>query len=102
MLQLDRYAGKGRQAGEEELDVDAAPGELTDQQRGAQLIRVAAALPEFNEIALSQLESMGFPTVRCQKALLATGNADAEMAAAWLFEHMDDPGELACSCVIIS
>jgi ubiquitin carboxyl-terminal hydrolase 5/13 len=33
---------------------------------------------------------MGFPLVRCEKALHATGNSDAEMAAAWLFEHMDD------------
>jgi ubiquitin carboxyl-terminal hydrolase 5/13 len=26
-LNLDAYLGKGRQAGEEELDVDAAPGQ---------------------------------------------------------------------------
>lgn len=43
---------------------------------------------------MSQLEAMGFPVVRCQKALLATGNSDAEMAMTWLFEHMEDPGEL--------
>ena len=35
---------------------------------------------------------MGFPTIRCQKALLATGNSDAEAAVEWLFSHMDDPG----------
>ena len=40
---------------------------------------------------MAQLEGMGFPTVRCQKALLATGNADAEAAMEWLFAHMDDP-----------
>lgn len=39
---------------------------------------------------MAQLEGMGFPTVRCQKALLATGNADAEAAMEWLFAHMDD------------
>ena len=44
-------------------------------------------------MALSQLESMGFPTIRCQKALLATGSADAETAMTWLLEHMDDPGD---------
>jgi ubiquitin carboxyl-terminal hydrolase 5/13 len=33
---------------------------------------------------------MGFPTIRCKKALLANpGNPDA--AVQWLFEHMDDP-----------
>jgi hypothetical protein len=42
---------------------------------------------------MAYLEEMGFPTVRCQKALLATGNADAESAAEWLFAHMEDPGE---------
>ena len=40
---------------------------------------------------MTQLEAMGFPPVRCQKALLATGNADAEAAMEWLFAHMDDP-----------
>jgi uncharacterized UBP type Zn finger protein len=48
--------------------------------------------PEFNAAAMAQLEGMGFPTVRCQKALLATGNSDAEAAMNWLFSHMDDPG----------
>lgn len=42
---------------------------------------------------MAQLEGMGFPTVRCQKALLATGNSDAEAAMNWLFQHMEDPGE---------
>ena len=42
---------------------------------------------------MAQLEAMGFPTVRCQKALLATGNSDASAAMEWLFQHMDDPGE---------
>lgn len=40
---------------------------------------------------MAQLEAMGFPTVRCQKALLATGNSDPEVAMNWLFEHMEDP-----------
>jgi len=29
MLNLDQYLGKGRQAGEEDLDLDAAPGQLS-------------------------------------------------------------------------
>ncbi|ORY24757.1 hypothetical protein BCR39DRAFT_545796 [Naematelia encephala] len=75
-LNLDGYVARGRQEGEVELDVDGAP---------------TSALPEFNAVAMSQLEAMGFPTVRCQKALLATGNSDAEVAMGWLFEHMEDP-----------
>jgi len=46
---------------------------------------------------MSQLEAMGFPTIRCQKALLATGNNDADTAMTWLFEHMEDPGKLSPS-----
>lgn len=41
---------------------------------------------------MAQLEAMGFPTIRCQKALLATGNNDPEAAMEWLFGHMEDPG----------
>lgn len=36
---------------------------------------------------------MGFPLIRCQKALLATGDQDPNAAMEWLFQHMDDPGE---------
>jgi ubiquitin carboxyl-terminal hydrolase 5/13 len=43
---------------------------------------------------MAQLEAMGFPTIRCQKALLATGNQDPEAAMEWLFGHMEDPGTL--------
>jgi uncharacterized UBP type Zn finger protein len=49
--------------------------------------------PDVDAAAVSQLEAMGFPTVRCQKALLATGNSGADMAMTWLFEHMEDPGK---------
>ncbi|KAJ5918681.1 Ubiquitinyl hydrolase [Penicillium verhagenii] len=56
-------------------------------------------LPEFDEAvafkpntdAMNQLLSMGFPTVRCEKALHATGNSDPEAATNWLFAHMEDP-----------
>ncbi|CAK5277562.1 unnamed protein product [Mycena citricolor] len=51
----------------------------------------AAAVPQFDVAAMAQLEGMGFPTIRCQKALLATGNSDAEAAMEWLFAHMEDP-----------
>ncbi|KAH9846183.1 ubiquitin carboxyl-terminal hydrolase 14 [Lenzites betulinus] len=75
-LQLDAYFGRGLQPNETELPNEesaAAPG-----------------LPQMNEAAMAQLEAMGFSTVRCQKALLATGNNDAEAAMEWLFAHMDD------------
>ncbi|OBZ78711.1 Ubiquitin carboxyl-terminal hydrolase 14 [Grifola frondosa] len=76
VLELDEYIGRGLQPGEQELpdDKTATPG-----------------LPQFNEAAMAQLEAMGFPAVRCQKALLATGNNDAEAAMEWLFAHMEDP-----------
>ncbi|TBU25653.1 ubiquitin carboxyl-terminal hydrolase 14 [Dichomitus squalens] len=77
VLQLDEYLGRGLQPGEIELPNDEAVA--------------APELPQFNEAAMAQLEGMGFPTIRCQKALLATGNADAEAAMEWLFAHMDDP-----------
>lgn len=43
-----------------------------------------------NPTALDQLLSMGFPGVRCEKALHATGNSDPEAAMNWLFAHMED------------
>jgi uncharacterized UBP type Zn finger protein len=46
---------------------------------------------------MAQLEGMGFPTIRCQKALLATGNSDPEAAMEWLFAHMEDPGMINIS-----
>ena len=44
-----------------------------------------------NPVCLDQLLSMGFPAVRCEKALHATGNSDPEAAMNWLFAHMEDP-----------
>lgn len=72
---LDAYLSPGQQADEVLLPEDAA-----------------AAAPTFtpNEAALGQLEGMGFPRVRCDKALHATGNSDANAAMEWLFQHMED------------
>ncbi|PPQ80059.1 hypothetical protein CVT25_001488 [Psilocybe cyanescens] len=72
----DQHIGTGLKESETELPDDAA---------------ATSTLPEFNQAAMAQLEGMGFPTVRCQKALLATGNSDAEAAMEWLFAHMEDP-----------
>ena len=73
---LDAYKSHGLQDNEEALPDDIAP----------------ANAPRFtpNEGALSQLEGMGFPRPRCEKALHATGNSDAEAAMNWLFAHMED------------
>ena len=74
---LDKYLSSGHQPHEELLpDVDEG-----------------SASSKFvpNETALAQLEGMGFPRARCEKALHATGNSDAEVAMNWLFAHMEDP-----------
>jgi ubiquitin carboxyl-terminal hydrolase 5/13 len=78
---FDAYKSSGLQAGEEELPEDA------DTSGGSG--GTAKFVP--NEAALGMLEAMGFPRVRCEKALHATGNADAEAASNWLFAHMEDP-----------
>jgi ubiquitin carboxyl-terminal hydrolase 5/13 len=72
---LDAYKSLGQQPSEELLPEDASD-----------------AKPAFlaNETALEQLEVMGFPRNRCEKALHATGNSDANAAMEWLFAHMED------------
>ncbi|KAL4927448.1 ubiquitin-specific protease UBP14 [Aspergillus undulatus] len=40
---------------------------------------------------LSQLLDMGFPQVRCERAIYSTGNSELEAAMNWLLSHMDDP-----------
>ncbi|KIW05770.1 uncharacterized protein PV09_03626 [Verruconis gallopava] len=75
---FDAYKSSGLQQGEEELPEDADSANAKDK-----------FVP--NESALGVLEAMGFPRVRCEKALHATGNADPEAASNWLFAHMDDP-----------
>lgn len=73
---LDNYISRGQQPDEELLPEEAAP-----------------AAPAFvpNEAGLAMLEAMGFPRVRCEKALHATGNSDGNAAMEWLFQHMEDP-----------
>ncbi|EAU87111.2 ubiquitin carboxyl-terminal hydrolase 14 [Coprinopsis cinerea okayama7 len=71
--------------------VNWVPTKLGEEEFPAEAAEAAPGLPEFNAAAMAQLEGMGFPTVRCQKALLATGNSDPEAAMEWLFAHMEDP-----------
>ncbi|KAF4629358.1 hypothetical protein G7Y89_g8791 [Cudoniella acicularis] len=73
---LDSYKSPGQQESEELLPDDANETAL-------------AFLA--NQDAVQQLEGMGFPRNRCEKALHATGNSDANAAMEWLFAHMEDP-----------
>jgi len=73
---LDKYLSKGLQETEELLPEEAQA-------------ETPAFAPE--PTALATLEAMGFPYNRCARALHATGNSDANMAAEWLFSHMEDP-----------
>lgn len=77
---MDEYLSKGQQPDEEALP---------DEGDGAGGRNAPAFIPD--PTALATLEAMGFPTVRCEKALHATSNSDANAAMEWLFGHMDDP-----------
>lgn len=75
---LDEYLSKGQQPDEEALPEDESAKS-----------NAPAFVPHAE--ALAMLEAMGFPRVRGEKALHATGNSDANAAMEWLFGHMDDP-----------
>ncbi|KAH6865023.1 ubiquitin carboxyl-terminal hydrolase 14 [Alternaria rosae] len=76
---FDAYKSNGLVEGEELLPEDVDTGASGGSKWSP------------NEAALSMLEAMGFPRVRCEKALHATGNEDAEAAMNWLISHMEDP-----------
>ncbi|KAJ5097567.1 hypothetical protein N7456_008288 [Penicillium angulare] len=61
----------------------------TDEELLPEIDEPASFQPDL--AAMEQLSSMGFPAVRCEKALHATGNSDTEAAMNWLFAHMEDP-----------
>lgn len=97
-LLLDPYLGSGKQPDEVDLpEAEDGKERSTGSLQGDLEVNVglsgtpapAAAAPEFDAGAMATLEGMGFPVVRCQKALLATGNSDAEAAMNWLFGHME-------------
>jgi ubiquitin carboxyl-terminal hydrolase 5/13 len=44
-----------------------------------------------DENIVAQLESMGFPKVKCERAAFETKNVGAEEAMNYLFAHMEDP-----------
>jgi ubiquitin carboxyl-terminal hydrolase 5/13 len=75
-ISFDRYlVPRGIQPGE-----NALPEEETKE-----------TLPPLNEEAYGQLQEMGFPANRAEKALRVTGNGNADVAMQWLFDHMEDP-----------
>lgn len=83
VFDMSIYKSSGLQDNEEELPEDAAVGS------GAASASSNAFVP--NQVALGELEDMGFPRVRAEKGLYATGNTSSDAAMNWCFAHMDDP-----------
>lgn len=81
------------EVGDDDLDLSSylSPGPLPTEELLPDEPEQAESQFVANPEALEQLASMGFPQVRCEKALHATGNSDAESAMNWLFAHMEDP-----------
>ncbi|MFS7921077.1 putative ubiquitinyl hydrolase 1 [Helianthus anomalus] len=77
VIDISHMRSKGLQPGEELLPEDGGEEESTK------------LMP--NEDIVSQLASMGFNHLHCQKAAINTSNAGVEEAMNWLLSHMDDP-----------
>lgn len=76
LLDLNTFRGQGKLSGEVEFPKDSS----------------SSSKPEnFNQESLNALLGMGFPEIRCKRALLKTNNGSADVAMNWLFEHMEDP-----------
>ncbi|KAK2408454.1 ubiquitin carboxyl-terminal hydrolase [Trifolium repens] len=78
IIDISHMRSKGRQDGEELLP-DGVPNEEDSN------------IPSANEGIVSQLVSMGFNHLHCQKAAINTSNVGVEEAMTWLLSHMDDP-----------
>ncbi|XP_027342647.1 ubiquitin carboxyl-terminal hydrolase 14-like isoform X2 [Abrus precatorius] len=78
IIDINHMRSKGHHPGEELLP-DGVPGEEDSDE------------PLANEDIVSQLVSMGFNHIHCQKAAINTSNAGVEEAMNWLLSHMDDP-----------
>lgn len=77
IVDLSAFRGSGKKADEEELPAGSAAPPVP--------------LAPVDEVLLTQLMTMGFGRVRCEKALRATGGNNVEAGMNWLLEHMDDP-----------
>jgi len=82
-LSLEALRGKGLQPGETELPEEAG---------AAPAAAAAPAGPEPDELIVAQLMSMGVGDNAAKRAALAVQNSGADAAAAWYFEHSEDPG----------
>ncbi|KAK4255721.1 hypothetical protein QN277_008685 [Acacia crassicarpa] len=78
IIDISHMRSKGHQPGEELL-----PDGVPDEED--------SSLPLANEEIVSQLASMGFQYLHCQKAAINTSNVGVEEAMNWLLSHMDDP-----------
>ncbi|GAV74442.1 UCH domain-containing protein/UBA domain-containing protein/zf-UBP domain-containing protein [Cephalotus follicularis] len=79
IIDISQMRSKGLQPGEELLPEDF-PG-----------VEVESNKPVANEEIVTQLVSMGFNHLHCEKAAINTSNAGVEEAMNWLLSHMDDP-----------
>ncbi|RKP37734.1 hypothetical protein BJ085DRAFT_19656 [Dimargaris cristalligena] len=78
-IDLERYRSHGQQPDEISLLEDSPQAEAP------------APVDALDLAVLDQLMAMGFPEVRCRRALHQTGYNGAGIAMNWLLEHMDDP-----------
>ncbi|KAK7262712.1 hypothetical protein RJT34_30289 [Clitoria ternatea] len=78
IIDISHMRSQGHQSGEELLP-DGVPDEENSNK------------PWANEEIVSQLVSMGFKHLHCQKAAINTLNVGVEEAMNWLLSHMDDP-----------
>lgn len=67
------------------------PGEELLPEGGSGDNSAEPAHPVASEDIVSQLASMGFNYLHCQKAAINTSNTGVEEAMNWLLSHMDDP-----------
>ncbi|KAL6848026.1 hypothetical protein ACP4OV_022154 [Aristida adscensionis] len=79
-IDISHMRSRGVQPGEELLP----EGVSGDNKAGP-------AHPVASEDIVSQLASMGFNYLHCQKAAINTSNTGVEEAMNWLLSHMDDP-----------
>jgi len=67
------------------------PGEELLPEGGSGDDSAEPANPVASEDIVTQLASMGFNYLHCQKAAINTSNTGVEEAMNWLLSHMDDP-----------
>ncbi|XP_050218247.1 ubiquitin carboxyl-terminal hydrolase 14 [Mercurialis annua] len=79
IIDISHMRSRGLQPGEQLLPEGVSGGEVEANKIVA------------NEDIVSQLVSMGFNHLHCQKAAINTFNSGVEEAMNWLLSHMDDP-----------